>query len=468
MKKCIIWGAGFYGKSAFHKLSLTHNVLYYVDNNSKLWGSIINGIEIISPEKMYDIYDDETDIIICCNSYIEIYKQIADKGITTCFAMVEGFIYKIDSDETPYPFSFMQLTPYKKQCSDEKNILYVQNTACIRTHKIAAVMKSLGYKVFLLYTIAPPEYNNVSFKNNYSQIYSASTADEIIDFINNSEFDIVHSSNAPDILTSILVETNKKIVFDTHDMMSMRGHYNINDLTLEYIANIKSDGLLHVTEGCYKLAKKKYNINDKPALIIENYPLYQYDITDRQNKLSSMDGELHCVYEGGIVGSNSHHHRYFEKIWEKIIEAGIHVHFYSQSDELYCRKLESKSPYYHYEGNMGSQELINEMTKYDCGLAIFNVNDSNRKILEESSANKLYEYINSELPVLVGDLKSYIDFVEKYHVGKFLDINNDIKTQIQEVCDIKIEENFLNTHNMTIDSMANEIEQFYQKVINRG
>lgn len=465
LKKCILFGAGFYGKGAYYKLKDFYDILFYVDNNKNIQGKELHNIPIISVEKMLEIYNkEEMDIVVCSQAYYSMANQLIEAGIEEYYVLLEGFLYRFNETEVMVPVELCKTTYYKKE-KNEKNILFVQNTACIRTHKIASLMKKKRYKVFLLYTIAPPESNNKSFAGIYDETYTVFTANSLIDFVNNSDFDVIHSSNEPDILTNYLQLTNKKIVFDTHDMMSLRGNNSVEGLILEYMANTNSHGVMYTSQGVLEIAKKRFGLDNQKTFVLENLILEQSEIKQGYPKLSSKDNEIHCVYEGGIQGRNKEHHRYFEEIWKKITDCGIHIHFYSHSDYDYCIELDKKSPYLHYEGNMGSEELTTEMTKYDCGLAIFNVNEANRVFLETGTANKVYEYINSGLPVIVGDVQSYIDFVEGYGVGIRLNMSQDIKLQLQEASKIIIEEDFLVKNKCTMDSYADELEQFYISIM---
>ena len=414
---------------------------------------------------MLEIYDKEDmDIIICSQAYYSMANQLVEAGIEEYYVLLEGFLYRFNETEVMMAVELCKINYYKKE-KEEKNILFVQNTACIRTHKIASLMKKRGYKVFLLYTIAPPESNNKSFTGVYDKIYTVFSASSLIDFVNNSDFDIIHSSNEPDILTNYLHLTNKKIVLDTHDMMSLRGNSDMNGLVLEYMANTNSHGVIYTSQGVLEIAKKKFGLKKQKTFVLENLILEQIEIKQSYPKLSMLDNEVHCVYEGGIQGRDKEHHRYFEEIWKKITDCGIHIHFYSQSDYDYCVELDKKSPYLHFEGNMGSEELASEMTKYDCGLAVLNVNDKNRVLLETASPNKVNEYLNSCLPVVVGDVQSLIDFVDKYQVGIRLDLNGDIRKQLKEVCKIQIESDFLAKNRFTMDSYAVELEKFYISIM---
>lgn len=469
MKKIIIFGAGYYGTRAYYKLKQWEEIVYYVDNNSNIQGTKLHNIPIISVEELRKIYDSAVHdiIIICQKAYGSITNQLTDIGINEYYVMLEGFLYYSNAKEKLLPVELHQYPYYRKE-NGEKNILFVQNEACIRTHKIATVMKKNGYKVFLLYTVDPPQIDNADFAGVYNDIYTFDTQSALVDFVENSDFDIVHSSNEPDILTNLLLMTKKHIVFDTHDMMSIRRPENVEKLALEFIANTASDGNIYTSDLVVDIAKKKYGLKNKEIIAWTNTVLEQEKIINSYEKLSSIDGEIHCVYEGGIEVRDRLHHRFFEDIWEKIAECGIHIHFYSHANYQYCKELEGKSRYFHYEGNLGTQKLIPIMTKYDCGLAIFNVNTQNRIFLEIGTANKMYEYINAGIPVVVGDVRSYVDFVEKYGVGKKLDMEGDIKGQIVSISQITIEEDFLAKNKLTMMSRSQELIDFYERVKKRN
>ena len=465
-KQCILFGAGFYGKGAYFKLKEQFDILYYVDNNEKIQNKKVNNILVISLKKMEEIFDKEKmDIIICSQSYQEIADQLVRAGILDYFVMMEGFLYHFSENDVMVAVDILN-PPYYRKRNGENSILFVQNIACIRTHKTAALIKKNGYKVFLLYTIAPPEYNNQSFKDIYESIYTVYSPDGLIDFVNNSEFDIIHSSNEPDILTNYLHLTNKKIVFDTHDTITLRGKVTREALALEYIANKNSAGTIHTSEGARNQAIHKYGLQKETTFVLENFISEQITIAKRYEKISKSDGQIHCVYEGGIVGNDTGHHRFFEDIWKKITDCGVHIHFYSQSDYEYCIALDQKSDYLHFEGNLGSKELAVEMTKYDCGLAIFNITPFNKVFLSIGTANKIYEYLNSGLPIIVGNIDSYIRFIEKYNVGILLDLEGDIKAQLIHAASIKIEDDILIKNKITLDSYGKDLKDFYQKIIN--
>ena len=463
MDKCVIFGAGDMGRKSYYKISQYFDVLYYADNNVNLQGKKLNGTEIISMDDLVTNYSLEIKVIVCTFAYREIVNQLLERGISNYIIMLEGLMYSFDDTKVLIPYE-QNILPYYKKKNEEKNILFVQNIPCVRTHKIAALMKERGWKVFLLYLIAPSTENEKAHEEKYEKVFSLSTQKGIVDFVSNSEFDIVHSSNAPDYLTALLLKANKPIVHDCHDMMTLKGYDNSHVLTLEYIAHTQSAGVIYCAEGARRLAEKIFRRDDGKIFVLENYITKQLARKKNLTKLSEADGQIHCVYEG-VISDDPQNSRFCEKIWEKITDHGVHIHFYSPSNEWYCKQLAEKNSYLHYEGNMGSLKLANEMSKYDCGLVVYNVNEKSRTHLEATSINKVYEYINAGIPAVVVGLQTWSEFVEKNKVGISLDLDKDIREQLQRASQIKIKDNFLSDNELTMEAKGEELEQFYEKII---
>ena len=81
----ILFGAGVLGKSML-KYARKHglDVRYFCDNGSHLWGSKINGVNVISPNQLRALYDEINIkvLITNLNAYNEIKKQLISYGIT--------------------------------------------------------------------------------------------------------------------------------------------------------------------------------------------------------------------------------------------------------------------------------------------------------------------------------------------------------------------------------------------------
>lgn len=81
---CAIWGTGNVGKYIYRQLKTNENysVTYFVDSNPALWGEAIEGIEVISPERLQNIYADQLEFVLLAYvNAISIYENLVDMGI---------------------------------------------------------------------------------------------------------------------------------------------------------------------------------------------------------------------------------------------------------------------------------------------------------------------------------------------------------------------------------------------------
>ena len=466
MKSCIIFGAGEMGRKAYIKLSNFFDIQYYSDNDKTKHGKFLNNKEIISPEKAVELsLKENIQLVICSGYYIDIIISLKEKGINDFIVVLDGYIYNYDIDDgVLIDYECEKPKPYLKESIDEKNILFVQNHPCIRTNKIAKIIKEYGYKVFLMYVDTPSVDGSYTYKEIYSDVFTFTSLDAMLNFVNESEFDLIHSSNEPDDLTVLLLNSNKKIVYDCHDMESIRGSDNSSKMTLEYIACTQSDGVMYTSQGVNDIAYKKYHRTNN-ILVLENMIYEPFILDKKKEKLSNKDGEIHCVFEGGIITNNINSHRYMNSMWQKFAEQKIHIHFYSTSNINSCLELDNISEYIHYEGKLPLNELISEMTKYDCGLALFNVTERNKAYLKSDSFNKMYEYINSQLPIVTNMEYQFFN-CDIEEVSFLLDFDKDIRKQIITACNIKVPEDYLEKHDLIMKARGPELFDFYNKISN--
>ena len=463
MKQCVIFGAGTAGKRAFYKLSLIYDVIAYADNNHELWGRKVHDVNIIDP---IEINNYTCDVVICSEYFDEIWHQLLTMGVKNIRLMEPGtyFLYEYMPQTMLRPVeNTLVYVPYKKMKST-LHILFVQKIPCIRTHKIAEMLRGRGIDVSIAYTGEPPEASHPYYANIYSEQNVFFSAKDIVDYVNHSEYDLVHCSNEPDSLTNIMLTTNKPVVHDTHDFNSLCYKAEGDMLTLEYLANTRSHGLIYVNEYNLQLAKERYGVGCHNTLVVENRPSHAARPKECLTKISCGDKEIHCVYEGSIF-EKPNDIRYMENIWLKLAENGVHVHFYTYTNPRYCQKLEGLHPMIHYEGAVSSVDLLTTLTQYDFGLVLFQDLPEYRLILDTALPNKLFEYIAAGLPIAVGNVKSHREFTEKYKVGAFLDFDKDIKKQITDIIKTKIPANFIEKENLMMDAQADKIITFYQKII---
>ena len=119
MKKIIIFGAGRYGKMALQHYGV-ENVAYFIDNNSKLWGSRISGIEV----KRTDAVEAGAKVVIAAKSHLLMQEQLRELGVNdfTIFkAAIDGY----------YMTEQLILNPYSegKDISEDEQIERSLNNA---------------------------------------------------------------------------------------------------------------------------------------------------------------------------------------------------------------------------------------------------------------------------------------------------------------------------------------------------
>ena len=347
--------------------------------------------------------------------------------------------------------------------SEIKKILFIQSVPCIRTNKVAKALHEKGIQVDLVYLEVHPSEVYKDLELPYTNMYKLQNANEMVELINKSDYDVLYSSNEPDYLTVLFTVTNKPIVHDTHDMMSLRADITNEQLILEYIANIKSTGNIYVNPLIKEIAIQKFDIKNKPILTLHSFIEQEQLPNKYYEKLSSIDGEIHCVFEGGLQGVVGHH-RFLEPIFLKLVEHQIHVHLHCPADHKYIETLIKKSKYIHYEEVTSPKNLILEMTKYDIGLAIFNITERNKTFLDTAFPNKIWDYLAAGLPILFADLLSFRQFAEQSCVGKVLDLNGDIKEQAEQVHKIKIDKDLLKKKKWIMNEAVEEIIDFLTKV----
>lgn len=344
-------------------------------------------------------------------------------------------------------------------------MLFVQQRLCSRTDKIAAALKSIGVKTYAAFQITP------SKEDAYDEQAPVFSYGELLQYVNDSEFDVIHCSNEDDSLTSLLVHSGKTVIFDCHDISTDSYSYIPPErFLLEYLASTWSDGILVFSEEAKAVLCEKYNLAPDKVLSVGNYPSAALFPTEKVEKLSARDGEVHCVYEGGIIfEENTTAKKYYLKdLFLAFAGAGVHVHFYSSGNAEQCRALADAHPLLHYEGSLSGRALVTQMQKYDLGFGLFNnsegVMDS---YLRMCSSNKLFEYLAAGLP-FVTNLDTFAQFAGQHGCGRYIDMEKDIMAQCREAMALSVPENFLQEHGFTMDANAHRILEFYKKVKNRG
>jgi FlaA1/EpsC-like NDP-sugar epimerase len=79
--KRVLFGAGNMCRNYMRDYGKKYPPLFTVDNDSKVWGTVFEGLEVKSPEEL-KMLDEDTAIFICITYYREINEQLRGMGIT--------------------------------------------------------------------------------------------------------------------------------------------------------------------------------------------------------------------------------------------------------------------------------------------------------------------------------------------------------------------------------------------------
>ncbi len=346
------------------------------------------------------------------------------------------------------------------QDADPLNILFVQEAPCIRNYKTAKALRARGHRVTLAYG-----------KARLSQVYPSLSDDVYDECIHLSGgvrqlwdltagYDVVHCHNEPDTLTVAALAGDAPVIHDTHDLISLRDSGNGSTSYFEGVANRGADGRIYSTPYQRDEAATLYGAG-QPSLVFYNYASQDDVPRDRLPKLSARDGRVHIVYEGGVGGTA---HRDFTQLFRDLSSMGICVHVYPTFAAGKVRQLFADCPNVEVHPTASPREIMREMSQYDFGIIPFNLEKGNKRFLDSTIANKLFEYLAAGLPVIASPLKSYVDYFRENPVGVTASTASEIQAAIPKLREIAVNTDF-SKQVFTYESQAGQLVAFYRRVI---
>lgn len=262
MDNCVIFGAGEHGQRIRKKIETVFKVIAFADDNEKLIGSYIDGIPVISA---YELMDSKLPVLLCDElHWRQIAEQLYKAGVEyyccndyLCYKMEQGVLY---------PVSLSEPIRYQKESAADFSVLFVQAKPDERINKIAYAMKQCGVKTFAAYSCEESDMGKA-----YEKQYPFWTYEDLLRFVNKSEFDIIHCSNEPDDYVNILINSNKPIIYDCRSIASVQGNdISSGKCTLEYIANTKADGYMYPTNVMRDIMIEKWGTDSSKCKVIED------------------------------------------------------------------------------------------------------------------------------------------------------------------------------------------------------
>ena len=330
-------------------------------------------------------------------------------------------------------------------------VLFLQPQPCVRALKYAKGLRwALGENVRIVLGYLYSTLNELYGRGDevFDGLVRLNVADlkgSIRALVKEHRPQIIHSHNAPDLLTVSAIEAvdDVPIVHDVHEVLSLQetGYYACDDETtisevypqLERAAVEGSDSRVYATEGMKDYIGRRYGIDAGDGLVFNNY-ISESMIPQRlKRKLSKGDGQVHIVYTGTLTSLIEGSHYDLREIFRDIARHEMHIHIYVSGinkDGAYERLAED-SAFIHHHGHLGRRALLREITQYDYGWAGFN-SKRNKRAVDVILPNKIIEYVAAGLPILAFPHKTIKNFIERNSVGITFETYGELARRLKE------------------------------------
>jgi glycosyltransferase involved in cell wall biosynthesis len=302
--------------------------------------------------------------------------------------------------------------------NDKKAIIFMTSDPVFdqRANKIAQSLSLLNYSVTLWginrnEVLASDSMLRYAPKNKKGPLFYWETGMAIKKHLKFNNYDLIWTCD-PDTLWAVFPKKQKSlIIYDSHELFD-----EVPELANKFIKKLiwrkiesyfarKSDVRITVSKPIADILKKRFK---KPVFVLSNMPLLHAKpiIEEKTNAI---------IYQGAInKGRNI----------KELIDAMAVIPNWELwiaghgdlTEELrkYIDKLPNKSQIKWF-GMLPYQELMKLTTKASIGYNGLNIKDS--KSYEFSLANKFFDYILAETPVITANTITYQEYLNQYNVG---------------------------------------------------
>jgi len=270
----------------------------------------------------------------------------------------------------------------------------------------------------------------------------SSAGRELARTINTLETDIIQTQNLDYLGYYAIRYTDLPVVHDVSDFysifptdqdtprrhsFSLWGKYaHRRRLWYEKFVFEQADALLFNSLQMLEVAHKLYNIRGETIVIPNAVPAADVPQTSL-TKLSALDGEYHLVFVGHINQPKLDRLR-------QVADQGLHVHLYTYQATTFKATLLracADHPYLHHHGALPYRELLIQLTQYDYGLVLW-YEGATARFFDTSLPSKLFDYLASGMPVIVGPYKALVDFVSSHNCGFVVREVSEIKEKLAD------------------------------------
>ncbi|MGA9351539.1 MAG: glycosyltransferase [Anaerolineae bacterium] len=208
---------------------------------------------------------------------------------------------------------------------------------------------------------------------------------------------------------------------------SLRGKYaHRRRLRYEKFVFERADALIFNSPHMLEIAHELYNIRGETLVVPNAVPAA--DVPQRSlTKLSALDGGGHVVFVGHINQPKL-------DCLRQVADQGLHVHLYTyQASAFKASLLQACADYpcLHHHGSLPYRELLIQLTQYDYGLVLW-YRGARERFFDASLPSKLFDYLASGVPVIVGPYKALVDFVSSHNCGFVVQDVSEIREKLAD------------------------------------
>jgi len=337
--------------------------------------------------------------------------------------------------------------------SGRLHIAFVTRYARAREFKLAHAARLYGHRVTLIaMVVQSPEM----VAQHFDAYYQARNVWQILTALDDLQADVAHlfvNYNNIEMLP-ILLFAKAPVVYDPYDCM--RGMFRAGSEPPFFELIAERIGFAYADHICARslepLYLRRHYGYHMPATTY--FPEYCWQPPARRElRPINEENELHVVYCGGVWPEDrfppaEYGYAQYIEVGRVLAEQRVHLHIYpaptpANTDfesffALYLAETERNS-FFHLHRPLPYEELMRVLPQYDAAMHIMgvsineNLGRATRSKLDYSTANKLFDYIEAGLPVIVHNGKHQRGLVRHYGYSVEISDLSALRTALRNV-----------------------------------
>lgn len=365
---------------------------------------------------------------------------------------------------------------------DSLHIAFVSSRARVREFKLAYAARLHGHRVTLIASRVDSPDN---VKEYFNSFHKAENAWQALYWLEQLQPDVVHLFVCYNniVMLPVLLFAPCPVVYDPYDCVKgmFRPEYQLHPLEL-FAERVCFARASHICARSLEPLYLRRNFGYRmPA--VTYFPEYCWNEPIRRSvRKVGKDEPLHIVYCGGIFPegrypSEEYGYAQYLEIGRILASQKIHLHIYPAVPPM-CRNFKEffaiyieeseKNPYFHFYEPFSNRLLRTVLRNYHAAIHIMgtSINGSlghaTRAKLDYSTANKIFDYIEAGLPVVIHNGKHQRGLVR--HYGEIVEIH-DLSEVRQALTQVLARAASDSRSIPTLSRQAHRLDSMYRGVI---